>query len=464
MDSMGRLPCFSRNRSLHNSVTTANVRPEKTSRIAPKIAGTHACCAERFLRRILTPGGYTQPNAKRILFARRHMFRSRPVISEERCSPEPVECGNSLCESGETVGGCPQDCKPGGPPFDQSAHKSMIWDSITRYYLVHVPTCYAPPKEVPLVVALHGGAGTGEAVEKQLRLNSKADEECFIAVYPNGVSYVGTPGTRQVWNSGPREQYPEIDDVGFISSMIAELKRDYRIDERMVYATGISSGGRMTYRLACELSDTIAAVAPIGAPLHAECNPARSISVLHFHGTDDMHNPYDGGPSCSSAGDLNVPSVSDTIGFWTNENGCPDQSEVTYENGEVTCETYAPCDSGSEVTLCTIDNGGHTVPGGYAYPIEKLIGIGKVTRDINAVDAMWDFFAAHPLPDGVDCQIGTMDCNDIQDGCETGTSDGSCPKEVTDGCGCRMNSQSNFWGLVVLLLVCLCLRRRRLPR
>lgn len=325
---------------------------------------------------------------------------------EEGCSNLIPACGNSNCESwaGENGINCPQDCKIESPPYNPEKYNTLVHDDRNRTYMVYVPYCYNGTP-IPVILALHGGGGTGEAIEMELNMNEKADKACFIAVYPNGVSvyYPPTPGRLQMWNSGRRDVWwdhiiKNVDDVGFISALIDDLQSKYSIDIKKIYATGLSNGGRMSYRLACDLSDKIVAIAPIGSPMHVECNPQRPVSIIHFHGTDDKHNPYNGGISCEVSAD--VPSVAEVIGFWTEYNSCPQPSQIMYQKGEVTCETYGPCNESSEVTLCTIAHGGHTVPGGYAFPIEKLEGVGKITRDINATDAMWEFFENHSLEFG----------------------------------------------------------------
>jgi polyhydroxybutyrate depolymerase len=288
---------------------------------------------------------------------------------------------------------------------------SLQHDGMTRTYLVHIPTGYTGENPAPLVISLHGGGGIGALLSKHMGgMSQKSDEEGFIAVYPDGVSSIGTPGIRQHWSSGSMRtevRSEGIDDVGFISSLIDDLSSRYNIDTKRVYATGISNGAQMSYRLACELSDRIVAIAPVGSGLVVEnCSPSRPVSIIHFHGTIEPGWPYYGGEGCFT-NDTFEP-ISATIDKWLELDDCSSPPETTYQNGDSTCETY-PCND-SELVFCTIEGGGHTWPGGFAYPLERTIewdedcilgegeGVGKVSQDISAIDEMWSFFEKHPMP------------------------------------------------------------------
>ncbi len=296
------------------------------------------------------------------------------------------------------------------PPYHPEKLQALEFGARERTYLLHAPSCYKKGTLIPLVFAFHGGGGTGEAAETQSGLSEKAEEACFIVVYPDGVSKFGIPGRRQYWASctARTESRSEgIDDVGFISALIDKLSREYSIDPRMIYATGLSNGAQMSYRLACELSDKIAAIAPIGSGMVVEdCEPVRPVPVMHFHGTADPGWPYIGGVGCFTA-DI-FPPVRETIHQWIVLNNCSENARVTYQKGGAVCRTHVPCGENAEVALCTIDGGGHVWPGGYAFPSEQKIpwdsecalgkgnGVGGVTQDINAPDAMWEFFRRNP--------------------------------------------------------------------
>src|SRR5262249_33405984 len=159
------------------------------------------------------------------------------------------------------------------------------------------------------------------------------------------------------------------------------------LDVDRIYATGMSNGGFMSHRLGCELANRIAAIAPVAGVLGVACSPSRPMPVMDFHGTADTLVPYNGGSQYGFA------SVPDTIAGWAQRNGCTDTPAVTFSKGDSSCQTYQKCQAGVTVTLCTVQDGGHTWPGGTPYP-----SLGKTTTDLSATDAMWEFFKQNPMP------------------------------------------------------------------
>jgi polyhydroxybutyrate depolymerase len=170
--------------------------------------------------------------------------------------------------------------------------RSLTVSGLNRNYVVHVPKGYELNTPLPVVLALHGATMNGPMMAWFSGLNRKADEAGFIAVYPNGT------GTRSsfTWNGGDccgSAMQNNVDDVGFISALLNNLTRLYQVDARRVYVTGMSNGAVMAYRLAAELSDRIAAIAPVaGAVGTKPIQPNRPVSVLHFHGTEDEYIPF----------------------------------------------------------------------------------------------------------------------------------------------------------------------------
>jgi len=154
------------------------------------------------------------------------------------------------------------------------------WDGIDRTYLVHLPTAYDEAGNFPLVIAMHGGFGNAHNLQNQSQLSVTADDENFIVVYPEGVQ--GGVFDIRTWNAGRCCGFAstsDVDDVGFINALIDTLLANYSIDMNRVYATGMSNGGFMSYRLACEISDRIAAIAPVAASMSADvCDPIRHSS------------------------------------------------------------------------------------------------------------------------------------------------------------------------------------------
>lgn len=272
-------------------------------------------------------------------------------------------------------GGC------GGPRPDTSEPWSIPHDGRTRSALVHLPTGYDGARPTAIVLDLHGRAFTGASQRDLTDMDDLADEMGFIAVHPDGVG--------RTWNGGVccgQASRDDIDDVGFIAALLDRLEAELCVDTRRVYATGLSNGGFLSHRLACELSDRIAAIAPVAGVLGvADCAPSRPVPVLHIHGDDDQVVRYDG-----VAGFLSARSSCER---WAELDGCDPTPAVTFTQDDVTCETWTGCNAGAAVELCTIAGGGHTWPGGPDLPL-----LGRTSRTISASRRAWSFFSAHPKP------------------------------------------------------------------
>jgi len=275
-----------------------------------------------------------------------------------------------------------------------------------RRYRVYVPNAYDEKKAIPVVVAFHGGGGNPESMVRLSGLNAKADAAGFVVVYPFGSGVNKDRSlTFNAGNVGGYAMWNKIDDVGFTKQLLEDLTSVLNVDRDRVFATGISNGGMMAYRVASELSELFAAVAPVGGPMGTEtCSPARPVSIIHFHGTADEFAPFQGG---KGRGVLGVPaalrpdfySVDHSIRAWVKTNGCAQEPKVerlpdTADDGmRSTRKTWSGGKEGSEVVLIEIENGGHTWPGR-----EPLVAIlGKSTRDLSANDLMWEFFQRHPI-------------------------------------------------------------------
>lgn len=231
---------------------------------------------------------------------------------------------------------------------------SIPHGGLTRTFLLHVPSSYRPGEAAPLVVALHGGTGTGLGMELISGLSAISDRAGFIVVYPDGVG--------RSWNDGRDLQSfqamrDNIDDVGFIAALIDSLSEQHSIDRSRVYATGISNGGHMSHRLGVELSDRIAAIAPVAAsmPLSVskQAPPVKPVSVIQFFGTEDRHNYWTGG---GRAGGLAL-SVPDVMTWWSGANHCAAQPKVeplpdlADDGTRIRREDFGPCASDAEVML-----------------------------------------------------------------------------------------------------------------
>lgn len=273
------------------------------------------------------------------------------------------------------------------PPGNHT--RELEVDGRTRSYLLHVPE-RLPEGPVPVVLALHGAAMNGPLMAWFTGLHRKADEAGFVAVYPNGTGR----GTFLVWNAGGfGNAAGRPDDVAFIAAALDDLATVVSVDPRRVYACGLSNGGMMCYRLAAELPERIAAVAPVAGGLMVPLpqDPGRPVPLIHFHGTRDTLVPYgDGGRVAGGA-----PSAR----RWATLVGCdpePEKEPLTPADTAlpVTLERWANGRDGTEVVLVTVDGGGHTWPGQQP----PVWFIGRSTSAISANDLMWEFFLRHPLP------------------------------------------------------------------
>jgi polyhydroxybutyrate depolymerase len=279
-------------------------------------------------------------------------------------------------------------------PGDYTAN--LMHDGLTRMYRVHVPSTYNSATSTPLLVALHGGGGNMgyQANDKYYGLISKSDKEGFIVVFPNGFSKLKS-GKFATWNAGAccgGARDAKVDDVGFIKEVINKLAGQLNIDRRKIFATGMSNGGLMSYRLACEMPDTFKAIAAVaGTDNTTTCHPNMPISILHIHAKNDDHVLFGGGAGPQAFKDAskvtNFASVPATIAKWVEINRCGPNPKRILEKPEAYCELYSHCEDNVEVQLCVTATGGHSWPGGI-----KPRGGESASTAISADDVMWDFF------------------------------------------------------------------------
>jgi polyhydroxybutyrate depolymerase len=275
--------------------------------------------------------------------------------------------------------------------------RSLKVGDIDRTYLVHVPAEYDAETPTPVVLALHGAAMNGAMMASFSGLNQKADEAGFIVVYPSGTGY----GPFLAWNAGGfkgSRVHNKADDVAYMSDLLDDLATVANVDEKRVYACGMSNGGMMCYRLAAELSDRIAAIAPVaGTMVIKETQPNRPVPVIHFHGLKDNIVRFEmaNGKTPSF---MKLKGVEASIQTWVKLNECEENPTIDTlskdgDEMKVTRKTFANGKDGAEVVLIVIDDGGHTWPGQ-----KPPVGfIGKSAMNVSANDLMWEFFVKHPL-------------------------------------------------------------------
>lgn len=290
--------------------------------------------------------------------------------------------------------------------------RTLSYGGRQRDYHLHVPPGYRRGIAAPMVLSFHGGGGNAAGQERLTAMASKSDAAGFILVEPDGIP---NPLLRRVrtWNAGNccgRAKRVNSDDVSFIHALIDTLEGELCIDRRRTYATGLSNGAMMSYRLACELSDRIAAIAPIGGGMGDrdldrdppaevfKCAPTRPVPILHIHGLADQCYHFAGGKSGSGLSNTTFVSIPATIDGWVARNHCSKTTAVTYARGAARCRKYQDCAGGGDVVLCTIEGAGHNWPG-RPYPawLKRTCG-GEATEDLSANDLIWNFFKAHPMP------------------------------------------------------------------
>lgn len=282
--------------------------------------------------------------------------------------------------------------------------RTITVDGRERRYVIHIPPKYDAAQATPVIIAFHGGGGNPESMIRLSGLNAKSDEAGFLVVYPYGTG----PLENQflTFNGGGCCGYAmenKIDDVAFTRALLDDLATVTNVDADRVFATGLSNGGIMSHYLASELSDRIAAIAPVGGPLMMdEPHATRPVPVMHFHGTADAFAPFQGGTGegffPGRKGVTDFTSVDHTMRCWVKANGCQAEPKVenlpdkTDDGMKVTRKTWSGGRDGSEVVLIEIEGGGHTWPG--KEPLMKKLG--PSTKDISANDLMWEFFQQHP--------------------------------------------------------------------
>lgn len=286
-------------------------------------------------------------------------------------------------------------------------HEFMLTHGgLQRSYLVRVPPAVAAVKPLPVVLNFHGGGGHAAVQKSYSRMDAAADRDGYVAVYPNGTGGIG--GRLLTWNAGSccgPAAADGVDDVGFSLAVLDDLARRLPLDHERVYATGLSNGSMMAYRLAAEAPGRIAAVAGVaGAMTLPGFAPGTPVPVMHIHSVDDPRALYDGGlgptfPFINSR--VLHQSVDAMLALWIARNACVERPQVSSAvhgkpgtpdaSHTATRYLYAPCRGGAEVVLWKLAGAGHVWPGGVRDYLPWLLGTGTAVMDANA--EMWRFFS-----------------------------------------------------------------------
>jgi polyhydroxybutyrate depolymerase len=276
--------------------------------------------------------------------------------------------------------------------------RTLLSGGIQRCYVLFIPTGYEPTSQYPVVFALHGFAGNGNGLRQIAVWEPVAEKEKFIVVYPDGSSFPLR------WNIGPIANIPTVDDVQFIRDAITHLSRIASVDKERIYVSGFSNGGQMTHRIACTLADQIAAVGIVDGfdpGMLTKCTPSRPISVMAFWGEADpvagVRYPKWFQKLINVTIDEDEPplpanAIDKWLEDWAKRDGCNLNYVKIPSAGNVNGIRYQGCRDGADVLLYLIEGQGHAWPGGPSLPL-----LGDSSSEINASEALWEFFRNHPL-------------------------------------------------------------------
>jgi len=270
----------------------------------------------------------------------------------------------------------------------QTINGSITHGGLQRDYILYVPASYSAATSVPLVFNFHGYTGSAYSQMWHGDFRTIADTEGFIIVHPEGT--LDNSGISH-WNVGWGGS--NVDDIGFTEALMDSISAIYNIDNSRIYSTGMSNGGFMSYQLACELSDRIAAIASVTGSMNIgwfnSCNPNHPMPVMEIHGTSDPTVSYNASSFTEA-----IPSILD---FWANFNNCnntPIITNVPNTNTTDGCtaehQIWENGTNGATVEHYKIIDGEHTWPG-------SIFNNGISNQDINATEKIWEFFSKYDI-------------------------------------------------------------------
>jgi polyhydroxybutyrate depolymerase len=282
----------------------------------------------------------------------------------------------------------------------QQKTEQITVDGISRKFVAYIPSSANAADKLPVIISLHGRLGTGKGMMSFADFRSLAQKEKFIIVCPDGIDHS--------WNDGrpTPAQKKGINDVKFIDQLITYIINTYHADANKIYITGMSNGGFMTSRLACQLNKRIAAIAVVGASLvkNVDYYPNKPMPAVYIQGTMDPLVPFNGGVLKGAGGE--VYSHADVLKLWIDADHCDNKPVITnypdnaHDGTSIIKEEYNNPATGVKVIGYTITNGGHTWPGGTQYLPKFLVG--TVSHNMNACEVIWDFFKGYKLVELVD--------------------------------------------------------------
>ena len=283
----------------------------------------------------------------------------------------------------------------------QTINGTIVHDGIVRSYKLYIPSIYSGNIAVPLLFNFHGY--TSNSNEQMIYGNFRniADTANFLVVHPQGTLDVNNTTHFNVGWGGS-----SVDDVGFTEALLDSLSAAYSIDQNRIYAVGMSNGGFMSFKLACELSNKIAAVGSVTGSMTpstlGNCNASHPMPIIQIHGTTDPTVPYNGSAGWTA-------SVTNVLNHWATFNNCSSVPTVVnvpntnaLDGSTVEKYTYENGDNCSEVVHFKVTNGQHTWPG-------SIINLAGTNYDINASVEIWNFLSKYDIFGLISCNPATIE-------------------------------------------------------
>lgn len=330
------------------------------------------------------------------------------AAQEPSAPPVGIDAGHVEPRNGNADGTAP------GTPLSPGDHTLVLRvGDLDRRYVVHVPPDGDGRTPLPVVIMFHGGGGTARGAMRETDWALKADREGFLAVFPEALPPDPTRPSQfrlngQIWNDGSGRAHAgrrKTPDVAFVNAMIDDLVTRFNVDSRRLYATGFSNGASMAFRVGCELSGRLAAVAPVAGALWIRAPPLeRPVSLFYITGDADPLNPLEGGPPRLAMGltlremaSVPKPPVREYVTTWARLLGCQADPETVTPSPGVTTMVYRGGHDENEVRYTVVTDHGHVWPGGRSLLPESWVGTSSDA--FHATDAIWEFFERHPMPE-----------------------------------------------------------------
>ncbi len=306
------------------------------------------------------------------------MNRTRAAIRRVTMVVLPI----ALCLA---IAGCQrQTFGPSAGPSPTATHRTVTIstkDGTRTAIVVHPTTATTKPA---LVVMLHGGLGSATQAEKAYGWDDEAARDGFVVAYPNGLH-----ATWNVGNCCGQAQRNNVDDVGFLHALVAQLEKADGVDPKRVYAVGMSNGAMMTYTWACRDPGELAGIGPVAGTLGTACPEPHPITVVAIHGTADEHVPINGGVGPEGRTGVSYKSLTASIAPFLAADGCADSPTVS-KAPPLTTSVWT-CAGGQSVITRVVDGAGHQWPGKTppSTAIADLLGADPPSTAFDATDFLW---------------------------------------------------------------------------